>query len=989
VRSKPAILVFLSSIVAVMIIWKSVRALEHRRDQAQLQAAVAEMKNDRYGIARSQLAELLARRPAWAEAAFQLGVCEQARHRSEAALEAFARVPRDSEWAGWSDVHSSRVEMDRGRFARSEDLLRSAAALPGPHVAEARWGMVLLLRMQGRFDEARRWLEAGFGQMSSPVVTLQRLYKMDFDAFPTEGVRRALERAGKQAPDDDRVWLGRAHLAMRLGDFAAAERWIAACLSRRPDDPVVWRMKLEIGLAKDQLKEVRQALPHLPGHLEPENRVASLRAWIAKRRGDIEAERNALKALIELNPADARALDRLAVLAAETGHASEASKIRGSIWTMDGIRKQYIGLLASSSAAEHAPELARLALRLGRRFDSAQWAELASSAKAPGTATKQSIHTQTALSDRGRSDAQRPTPLSELLPEFGKSPAELTECATDRVKGSPLLPVFEDDARASGLAFIQENGGATGKLIPPVTASGGVALLDFDNDGWLDVYCVQGGPFPPPASSARCGDRLFRNRGDGTFEDVSERSHIAAMAGGYGHGVAVGDYDNDGHADLFITRWRRYALYRNRGDGTFEDITQKAGLAGDRDWPTSAAFADLDGDGDLDLYVCHYIKWDENESRRCSDPDDPTIYRCLPLDFEPLPDHVFRNDPGRFTDVTREAGIIDINGRGLGVLAADLDGDGRTDLFVANDMSANYLFRNLGGFRFEEIGHEAGVAGNSSGTYQAGMGVACGDLDGDGRLDLAVTNFYNESTTFFRNLGHGIFSDETSAVGLAVPSRYLLGFGIACLDANNDGRLDLITANGHVFDGRPQFPWQMPVQLFVGDSRGKLTDVSSSAGPPFGVLRMGRGLAVGDIDNDGRDDVLVVSQNEPLAYFHNKTEGGHFITLQLKGTASNRAAVGAVVSLKCGLQVRKAPCLGGGSYQSASDQRIHFGLGSSRQIDWAEVRWPSGRIDRFDNLEADSAYLLREGNANALPLTGWHAAAKIKLGHSGRKLSDR
>ena len=260
-------------------------------------------------------------------------------------------------------------------------------------------------------------------------------------------------------------------------------------------------------------------------------------------------------------------------------------------------------------------------------------------------------------------------------------------------------------------------------------------------------------------------------------------------------------------------------------------MTDRAGLGGDRDWPTSAAFADLDGDGDLDLYVCHYMKWDERETRTCADPNDPTVYRCLPLDFEALPDHLFRNDGGRFVDVTAEAGIVDRDGRGLGVVAADLDEDGRVDLFVANDMTANLFFRNLGGMRFEESGLAAGLAGNATGAYQAGMGVACGDLDGDGRLDLAVTNFYNESTTFFRNFGQGFFGDQTAAIGLAGPSRYVLGFGIAFLDADNDGWLDLITANGHVHDGRPQFPWKMPVQLFLNDGRGRVMDVTRQSGP--------------------------------------------------------------------------------------------------------------------------------------------------------------
>ena len=312
---------------------------------------------------------------------------------------------------------------------------------------------------------------------------------------------------------------------------------------------------------------------------------------------------------------------------------------------------------------------------------------------------------------------------------------------------------------------------------------GGVGLIDYDGDGWLDVYAVQGGRLPdepePPASPQR--DRLFRNRGDGTFEDVTAASGLSAMPGGYGHGVTVGDIDNDGHADLFVTRWRSYALYRNRGDGTFEDATGSWGLGGSRDWPTSSALADLDGDGDLDLYVCHYSTWNP-QSPPCAHATKPGAYSyCGPLSFAAMPDHVFRNEGGRFVDVSEQSGVraADREGRGLGVLAAHLDDDDRIDLFVANDRTANFLFRNRGDLRFEETGAESGVASNAEGNYLAGMGVACGDLDGDGLLDLAVTNFYGESTIFYQNLGAGQFVDRTSAVGLAAPSRYLLGFGVA------------------------------------------------------------------------------------------------------------------------------------------------------------------------------------------------------------------
>ena len=256
-----------------------------------------------------------------------------------------------------------------------------------------------------------------------------------------------------------------------------------------------------------------------------------------------------------------------------------------------------------------------------------------------------------------------------------------------------------------------------------------------------------------------------------------------------------------------------YALYRNRGDGTFEDTTARAGLDGDRDWPTSAAFADLDRDGDLDLYVCHYLKYDETNPRRCSHPDAPAKHDCNPLDFDAMPDHVFRNDAGRFVDVTGPAGLLESTGRGLGVVAADLDGDDLVDLYVANDMSANFFYRNKGGFAFEEVGVIAGAAASAEGGYKAGMGIACGDLDGDGKIDLAVTNYFGESTTFYRNLGTGMFADHSQAIGLSAPTRLLLGFGIAFVDLDNDGRLDVLSANGHVIDPRPRFPWQMPLQV--------------------------------------------------------------------------------------------------------------------------------------------------------------------------------
>ena len=326
--------------------------------------------------------------------------------------------------------------------------------------------------------------------------------------------------------------------------------------------------------------------------------------------------------------------------------------------------------------------------------------------------------------------------------------------------------------------------------------------------------------------------------------------------------------------------------------------------------------------------------------------------------------------------MTEQAGIVDRDGRGLGVVAADLDGDGKTDLFVANDSTPNYFFRNRGGFRFSEQGLESGLATNAGGGYLAGMGVACGDFDGDGRLDLAVTNFFNESTTLYHNHGGGIFSDRSTAAGLAAATRQVLGFGLVALDANNDGRLDLVQANGHVDDYRPTIPYAMPAQLFLGDGAGKLLDVSNRAGAPWQVLRLGRGLAAGDLDNDGRIDLLLVAENAPLALLHNQNASqDHFLMLALEGTTSNRDAVGARVAVTASGRTQVSMRFGGGSYQSASDQRLHFGLGPARIVDRVEVTWPSGGRDCYQGLGADTGYRLREGDPTPKPLAGFAARA--------------
>ncbi|HZW35243.1 MAG TPA: FG-GAP-like repeat-containing protein [Isosphaeraceae bacterium] len=858
-----------------------------------------------------------------------------------------------------------------GRLAEAERHFLAAVEAPGPQSLEPRRRLAGVFWLEGRFDEVRTLAEEIWGaairagETGEAEAMLQFHLALGLNPLPVVRIREALEQAVAQSPEDDRVWLGRANLAIRDGRLTEAESWLHACLRRRPDDPAVWRARLEWALVAHQVAEARAALRHLPSGAFPPGRISELRAWFAAHRGDTETARRALENAVGADPGNLAVLERLASLATEAGRAEEAARLRRRKADLDRALDRYRRLFREGHPTQNVAEMARLAETLGRRFEATGlWYVVLR--RDPGDAESRAALDRLAHAESARETSSRS--LADLL-------ADELRRATPSGPAPPLrgrTPQFRDDAGAAGLTFTFENGESPRRQLPEVM-SGGAGLLDYDGDGRLDVYVVQGGSFPPEPAGRPLGDRLIRNRGDGTFQDVSDVSGLGRLRGGYGHGIAVGDYDNDGHPDVFITRWRSYALYHNRGDGTFEDATASAGLGGDRDWPTSAAFADLDGDGDLDLYVCHYLAWNADQPEICRSPSSGRVIACDPHRFAARPDHLFRNDRGKFVDVTRAAGIVDEDGRGLGVVAADLDQDGKVDLFVANDGTANFLFRNRGELQFDEVGHESGVAAGASGGYQAGMGVACGDLDGDGRCDLAVTNFFGESTTLFQNLGRGLFTDGTAAAGLLAPSRHLLGFGIAFLDADNDGRLDLMTVNGHVADERPEIPYAMPAQLLRGCPGNRLTDITTEAGPPLQAPRIGRALAVGDLDNDGRVDAIVLGHDGPLAYFHNQGPTGHAITIRLEGTASNRDGVGARVTLEAGGRRQVAFRVGGGSYQSASDPRLHFGLGPATRVDALEVRWPSGRIDRYRALTADNGYLLREGDAQPRTLPGWGA----------------
>ncbi|HXH24662.1 MAG TPA: CRTAC1 family protein [Vicinamibacterales bacterium] len=520
--------------------------------------------------------------------------------------------------------------------------------------------------------------------------------------------------------------------------------------------------------------------------------------------------------------------------------------------------------------------------------------------------------------------------------------------------GAPPSDWFTDQAQAVGLAFRHVNG-MTGELTLVEIMGAGVGLFDYDNDGDLDVYAVQGGRLPGGGGAG--GDRLYRNdltiAPDGTralrFTDVTEEAGIDVQS--YGMGVAAGDIDNDGWVDLYLTRFGPDVLLHNNGNGTFSDITRQAGIA-DSAWSVPASFLDFDRDGWLDLYVGHYVRYDVAHDIDCRGPTGTADY-CTPQAYRPVAGRLYRNRRNRtFADVTLGSGIAGEYGPALGSIAADVDGDRWVDLYVANDGTPNQLWLNQRGARFRNGALLAGVAVSGEGRPEGSMGVDAGDFDEDGDEDLIVTNLFGEGTVLYVNDGAGVFEDRGAASGLRPASRRLTGFGVAWVDADNDGWLDVLSVNGAVQRAQPfatpgdPFPLGQPMQLLRNRGDGRFEDVTAQAGRAFGISAVGRGAAFGDVDNDGDADVVVSTNNGPLRLLVNRRgHRKHWIGLRLVA-ASGRDALGARVAIVMpdGM-TRWRRVRSDGSYASANDPRVLVGLGDSKAIPRLRIEWPDGRTE--------------------------------------------
>jgi hypothetical protein len=550
--------------------------------------------------------------------------------------------------------------------------------------------------------------------------------------------------------------------------------------------------------------------------------------------------------------------------------------------------------------------------------------------------------------------------LRILLPAFATL---VLAAAAAKAPEGPV--VFEEVAAARGLRFVA-NPGRTPRKHQPETMVSGVALFDYDNDGWLDVYVVNGAAMTSlDKTGPEYWNRLYHNDGKGSFTDVTERAGVAGH--GYDLGVAAADYDNDGDTDLFVAGLRRNTLFRNNGDGTFTDVTAAAGLAG-RDarygtlWATAAAFVDYDRDGDLDLFVSNYCVWDPATEPLCGNPSAPDY--CHPKQYEGLPNSLFRNNgDGTFTDVSAESGIRKHVGKGMGIGVADFDDDGWTDLFVSNDTVPSFLFMNNRNGTFTESAFERAVAFTDRGEAVSGMGADARDVDGDGRPDIFQTALANEGFPLFKNLGRAAFEDVTTRSGVAALSRPRSGWGNGIADLDNDGARDLFVACGDVMDPGGAFREHVPMAnaVFVNLGDGRFADGSAAAGAAFARKAVHRGAAFGDIDNDGRVDVVVTALEAPLELWRNVSPApNHWLAVLTVGTKSNRDGVGAKVKVVTASGTQYDHVNTAVGYGGASDRRVHFGLGRETVVRELTIVWPSGRTQTRKDVAANQVLRVRE-----------------------------
>jgi predicted Zn-dependent protease len=1034
-RRHPRLVAGTLVVLAAFLGWEGYQYSRYRRARAQFEAAQQALEQHAWADAQQHLeaslrgwphnpaAHLLA-----ARAARRLELLDEAQRHLDACQAIEGRETQAIR------VERALLRVHRRELAAVEGFLRYCVKQEDPNTVEILDILSAGLILNYRVHEAQQCLD-----------DLLRRKPNDFDALVRRGwtaqsmsryadAVQYLAKALALRPDADAVRLSLAELQVALGRYTDAQAHFEQLRRKQPEHPSVLFGMARCLAGTGRKEQALELLDRLLAAHPNDWKALGERGWLSVEMDRPAEAETYLRRAESLAPSDLPLLIRLAECLRLLGKEDEARTVREKADRLkaDFERASYLGdLIREKSPNDPAlrHELACILLRLGKPQDALHWFQTALEKDPTYRPTHQSLtefynrvgdFQQAArhrrfISTPGETRGVR---VATTTPTRSASEGSREAPPTNATTTASGIPgYFEDMTANSGISFVYRNGEEAGLATILESLGGGVALLDYDGDGLLDIFLTGGGSFDGPDKKEIKGHlcKLYKNLGHFKFQDVTAAVGLDHLADGapwfYTHGCAVADYDNDGWPDLLVTGYGRLALFHNVPDGTggrrFEEVTRKAGLT-DRLWSTSAAWADLDGDGFADLYVCHYVNWSFANNPPCKDYRDQTQPDvCPPKVFQALPHALYRNNgDGTFTEVGAEAGLrvprteaaysrlahlnekslerlrrADQNkdyGKGLGVLIADLDGDRRPDIYVANDTSGNFLYFNRSGSSqaqspsticLQEAAVERGVAYDDTGTATGSMGIDAADYNDTGKLSLFVTNYQNEAHALYRNRGRGQFVFASRSAGIAAIGLDYVGFGTGFLDFDLDGYEDIFISNGHVVHHPPppaevrQLPVLLRNSRHPGDQfhEVRFENVSAQAGPYFQARHLGRGVALGDLDNDGRIDMVLNPMNERAVLLRNRYDSGHhWLGIQLIGRPY-RDAVGARLELEVNGQTLLRTIKGGGSYLSSGDRRVVFGLGSHSRVGRLTVHWPSGSKESWDGLAVDRYWRLHEG----------------------------
>ncbi len=916
--------------------------------------------------------QLLRESPGDAKALLIVGEASMKLGNVDTALESYHAIPktaREEYVIGlWS---TANIHIYQGRLREAERFFRDALQIDPTNI-NANQGLGFVLGIEGRRWESIPYLLEPIRHAAIAMEPLMLLATVDHRSADADEL---ITLARQTEPD---YWVPILGIALRkffLDENDEAEKLVDEVLRHHPDLVEAHALLGTLLIRHHRLPSAEYFawLDALPPGSDEHPMIWTVRGMWAQDHGDLQGAARCFWEAARINPNHQNANYRLSRILKSMGRENDAQpfversdmleKLLTEMYPLYGDREKY-------PDPKRMLRVARLCFKLGRYWEAWAWYHLVKVIEPKNAEVNkeaQRLHALTSSNPPQVVPDAMPTarvdlsslPLPKrtaIVQESGKpdsgqaSRARLEEVAKD--VGFNFAYNNGDDPDVPGLKLCQELGGA-------------MAVIDYDLDGWPDIYAAQGGPWPADPAQTEYRDRLFRNLGNGTFADVTEQAHLGDNL--YSQGTAIGDFDNDGWPDIFVANLGANQIYHNQGDGTFRNVTQQAGLRGEL-WSTSGAIADLNGDGLPDLYVANYLAGRKALTTDCYKAGEPRA--CPPGEFPGEIDRLYLNQGnGQFVDATQDGGIAGSDGRGLGIVVADFHGQGLLSVYVANDMSPNFFFVNDAASRgepprFTDRALLVGVAYGPDGDAQASMGIAAGDGDGDGLLDLFLTHFYNQSNTFYRQISPDFFEDITQKLGLREPSLPVLAFGTQFIDFENDGRLDLVLACGHIEDYRlVGEPFMMKPQAYANrdNKRFELLE-PESIGEFFASKYLGRSLALIDWDRDGRQDLAMLHLYGPSSFLANRSkQPGHYLQVHLRGVQSDRDAIGATVTAHVGSRTLMRQLMAGNGFQCSNQKVVHFGIDRASQIDKLDVRWPSGLQQTFENVAVDREVFLIEG----------------------------